>query len=211
MDEARWERLAPLSGIAFVVLFIVGAVVINNYDYLPPAGEIQAFYTDGSTRIGIGAYIGMIAAFFLLWFAGSLRSRLRIREGSTGRLSAVAFGGGVAAGAGIVVAYAIMLAASQRAGTDGGIGIETATGLFDVSGALLGAGVPIALAAMIGATAVVSLRTGFFAGWLTWSSIVFAVGLLTPFGYIFLGLAALWIVIVSTIMARSAAATFGSV
>ena len=40
MNKSRIERLAPLSGLVSVVLVILGAVIISNYDYLPPAEEV---------------------------------------------------------------------------------------------------------------------------------------------------------------------------
>ena len=97
MADSNWERFAPLTGVVFVVLLVAGVVVINNYDYLPPAGEIESFYEDNSTMISVGAFLALLSVFFFLWFLGSVRSTLRIAEGGTGRLSAVAFGGGVAA------------------------------------------------------------------------------------------------------------------
>lgn len=210
MGDGRWERLAPLSGAAFVVLFIVGMVVINNYDYLPPSNEIKAFYEDGSTRIAIGGYLAMLSAFFLLWFAGSVREALGAREGGSSRLGSVAFGGTVAAAAGTIVTGASLMAAAQRGGADGGIGADTATALFDLSGAVMGVGVPIALAALVGAAAVVSFRHGLFANWLSWTSAILAIGLLSPAGYIFIGFAALWILVVSFMLYRGMVPAAGS-
>jgi hypothetical protein len=46
-------------------------------------------------------------------------------------------------------------------------------------------------------TAVVSFRTGVLPRWLAWVSGVVALGLLTPISYIFLGVALIWLVVVS--------------
>jgi hypothetical protein len=210
MDTGRWARYAPLSGAAFVVLFIVGMLVVNNYDYLPPSDEIQAFYEDGATRVAIGGYLAMLSAFFLLWFAGSVRTSLRSREGEPGRLASIAFGGTVAAAAGTIVTGASLMAGGQRGGADGGIGVDTATALFDLSGAIMGVGVPIALAALVGAAAVVSFRHGMFANWLSWASAILAVGLVSPAGYIFIGFAALWILVVGVMLYRAPEAVAGA-
>lgn len=200
MNESRLERLAPLTGIAFVVLFLAGVLLINNYDYLPPGDEIKSFYEDDSTRIAVGAFLALLSVPFFLWFLGSIRSHTRAAEGGTGRLSAVAFGGGVAAGAGMIVGYGAVLAAAQRAGADGGIAEATATAFSDLSGVLIGNAVPMAFAVLIGATAVVSFRTGAFARWLTWASAVLAVGLLTPINWIFIAFALLWILVVAVLL-----------
>lgn len=203
MGGSKLERMAPLTGVVFVVLLIVGILVINNYDYLPSSSEITSFYEDNATSVSVGAFIALLSVFFFLWFVGSVRSTLRVAEGGTGRLSAVAFGGGVAVGAGMIVAYAATFAAAQRAGAAGGITEGGATALFDFSGSLMGTTVPVAFAVLIGAAAVVSFRTGVFAPWLAWASAIVALGLLTPVNYIFAGIALLWVLVVSIVLYAS--------
>ena len=82
MGDSKLSRIAPLSGIVFVVVLVVGVVVINDYGYLPAPEKIRSFFEGEHTRIGIGAYVASLSAFFLIWFAGSLRSALRRRRGS---------------------------------------------------------------------------------------------------------------------------------
>jgi len=202
LADSSWERFAPLTGVVFVVLLVAGVVVINNYDYLPPAGEIESFYEDNSTMISVGAFLTLLSVFFFLWFLGSVRSSLRVAERGTGRLSAVAFGGGVAAAAAMVVGYSATLAAAQRAGTTGGISADAATSLHDLAGVLVGNTAPVAFAVLVAAAALVALRTGVFPAWLAWVSVVLAVGLLTPLNYIFMGFALLWVLIVSILLFR---------
>lgn len=200
MDDSKLAGLAPLSGLVFVVLLVAGALVINNYDYLPPSEEIRAFYEDAATRVQVGAYVIMVSAFFLMWFAGSLRSSLRPAEGGAGRLSAVAFGGGMVAGALLLLAYAAMFTAASRAGAESGIAAETATALHDLQAVVTGQALPIALAVTVGASAVVSLRNRVFSSWLSWVSAILAVGLLSPLGWVFLVVALLWVAAVSVIL-----------
>ena len=201
----RWEQLAPLTGVVFVALLVAGTLLISSYDFLPPGDEIKSFYEDGTTTIRTGAYLILVSVAFFLWFLGSVRASLRIAEGATGRLSAVAFGGGIAAGVAMSVANAATIAAAQRGGADGGIAVETATGLFDLAGVLMGFAVPIGFAVLLGATAVVSFRTGVFARWLTWVTAVVAVALLIPeINSVLVGLAVLWVLVVSVVLYRSA-------
>jgi hypothetical protein len=197
MNKSRFERLAPLSGLVSVVLIIFGAVVISNYDYLPPAEKVADFLNGNPTRVSTGAYISSISAFFLIWFAGSVRSALIEREGGTGRLSTVAFGGGVAAAAAMGTSFTAVLSAGLRAGAPGGISPIGAVTMFDFWGQIMGQMFAISLAVLIGAAAVVSLRTALFPAWFGWASAVVAIGLLTPFAYIVLALAVVWLVVVS--------------
>lgn len=204
MNPTRLERIAPLTGVAFLVLLVIGTVLINNYEFLPPGDEIKAFYEDNSTSIRIGAWVVFLGAAALTWFAGSLRVALRKAEGGSGRLSAVSFGGGVAAAATMLVGMGATLTAAARGGSDAGIGVETATGLFDLSAVLIGSVAPIALAVMLGAAAVVSFRTGAFASWFTWVTAVVAIGLLLPeLSWIFTAPAALWVALAGYLIYRS--------
>ena len=185
MGNSRLERLAPLTGVVYVVLLLVGFIVMGRGpDWLGPADEIVDHYTDDSTRVWVGGYFGMLAVFFFLWFVGSLRSFLRPAEGGTGRLSAVAFGGGVAAGALYLASFTMSLTAAARADEPGGIGEQAATTLFDLGSVLFSVAVPIALAVVLAATAVVGFRTAVLPTWLAWVTAVIAVGLLTPVAWI---------------------------
>lgn len=197
MARTRTERIAPLSGVAFFVLVVAAGLLVNNYTDLAPAEELQAFFTDGATRIRVAGYLGVLSAVFLIWFAGSVRHSLRPAEGDTGRLSAVAFGGG-AVGAGLVaVAFSILAAEAGRSGRYGGIGPDAATLTYDLYGSILGVALPLTLAALIGAAAVVAFRTRTWPTWLAWTSAIVAVGSISPVSYIFIGIDVLWILIVS--------------
>ena len=186
MGDSRLERLAPLTGVVFVVLLLVGVgfTTFSGPEYPAPADEILDHYTDNSARVWVGSYLGMLAVFFFLWFVGSLRSFLRPAEGGTGRLSAVAFGGGVAAGALYLASFTMSLTAAFRADEPGGIGEQAATTLFDLGGSLFVAAVPMALAVVLAATAFVGFRTAVLPAWLVWVTAVIAVGLVTPIAWI---------------------------
>ncbi len=197
MEKSFLERLAPLTGLVSVVLIIIGAVVISNYDYLPPAEEVADYLNGNPTRVSTGAYIASISAFFLIWFAGSVRSALIEREGGIGRLSTVAFGGGVAAAVAMGTSFTAILSAGLRAGAPGGITPIGAVTMFDFWGQVMGQMFAISLAVLIGAAAVVSLRTSMFPAWFGWASALVAFGLLTPFAYFVLAFAVVWLSLVS--------------
>ncbi len=79
MNESRFERFAPLTGIIAVVLFSIGAALLNIYEYLPTADKLAKILSDNAANVFAGGYIGTISAFFLIWFAGSVFSALRER------------------------------------------------------------------------------------------------------------------------------------
>ncbi len=189
----RWARFAPLTGVVFVALMLVGTVVINEWTYLPAAGDIQELLQDDWVRVYVGAYAAMVGSFFLAWFAGSVRVRLQEAEGPPGRLAAVAFGGGLAAAVCLAIGYGSLIAAAARAGDDAGIAGETAVALYDLSGAIVGNVSPVLFAVLIGAVAVVGLRTGIFAGWINWVSLALAVVLFSPWGWAVLVVVLAWV------------------
>ncbi|HEX9847545.1 MAG TPA: hypothetical protein VGB33_03920 [Acidimicrobiia bacterium] len=196
MAGTRTERIAPLSGVVFVVLVAVAGLLVNKGD-LPPAEELHTFFTEEATRIQVAGYLGVLSAVFLIWFAGSVRHSLRPAEGDTGRLSAVAFGGGAVGGGLVALVFSILAAGGNRGGADGGIGIDAATLTYDLYASVLGVALPVTLAALIGAASVVAFRTRTWPTWLAWISGILAVGSITPVSYIFSGLDVLWILTVS--------------
>ncbi len=134
---------------------------------------------------------------FLLWFVGNLWKALRDTEPGTGRLSAVALGGGVVAAGLIFVGSAAKGAAAARASEGGGISPDAAAVLYDLNGVVIGVGASMAFAVMIGAASVMWIRAGSFPRWFAWASAVLAVGLVTPFNYAVLALVGPWVVVVS--------------
>jgi hypothetical protein len=197
MNESRFERLAPLTGLVAIILLLVGTVLIGLYDYLPPADEIADYLSANPGRIATGSYLGGISAFFLIWFAGSFRAALREHESGNGWVSEVAFGGGVAGGVIAILLFTSIGSTALRAGAEGGITPIGAITLYDLWSQLGGLAYPITMAVFIGATAVVSLRTSMFPSWFGWVSALIALGLLTPVSYIVISLAMIWVFVVS--------------
>jgi hypothetical protein len=205
----RTTRFAPLTGLGAVVLLLVAAALVGSYEYVPAAETIQGHYTDNATRILFGSFVGVAAAFLLVWFSGSVRVALRAAEGGDGRLSAVAFGGGVVAAVSLAVAHGAVQAAAARAGSDSGITPDAAATLNDLSGTMYTAGMAMGLSVMIAAFAIVTLRSRFMPKWTAWVGIVIALGGLT-IAFIFLIPQVLWVVAVSVALYRREAAASGS-
>jgi hypothetical protein len=197
MNEARLERLAPLSGVVSVGLLVVGILLFNYYTFLPSGDDLADFLNSNASLVSTGGYIGSLAAFFLIWFVGSLRSRLVQYEKGKGFLPTVAFSGGIAAGVVLGISFIGIFAAGLRASGPGGITSIGAVSMYDFWTQLTGQLFAIFMAAIISATAVVSLRSGLFPAWFGWASIIVSVGLLSPFAYAMLAFAIIWLLVVS--------------
>jgi len=65
MNESRLDRLSTLTGAVSVGLIIIGVLVFNYYEFLPPAEKIAEFLNGNASRVSTGGYISSIAAFFL--------------------------------------------------------------------------------------------------------------------------------------------------
>lgn len=204
MNGSRLERLAPLTGVLAVALVLVGAGLFGVYDYLPSAESLADYFNDNSNRVYWAGYIGLIATFPMLWFAGSLYSAFRDQEGGSGRLSMVSFGAGLATALAIAAGFTAMLASGARAGAEGGITSVEAVTLYDYYGQILGGVVAVTLAVLIAATGVLAIRKALFPNWFGWLSLLIALLLLTPIAYIVLAAAMLWLVVVSIWLYRRA-------
>jgi hypothetical protein len=90
--DPRWERLGAATGILFVFLSVL-ALSIGGQPGAAP--DVVQYFVDNRGRLLVQSFLAGVASIFFLWFLGSVRSYLRAAEGGTGRLSAVAFAGGI--------------------------------------------------------------------------------------------------------------------
>src|SRR4029453_4204821 len=102
------DRWAPLGGIIFVVLMVVGTTFVADVpDPDAPQQQLASYLADSGnhTRNIVGAYLWVVGALAFLWFVTGLRSVLRGAEGGTGALSNLVFcAGGAFAAVGMVSA-----------------------------------------------------------------------------------------------------------
>ncbi len=194
---SRWEKWAPLSGIGFVVFLIGSTVLFNFYEYLPDPETIRSHLADNSGTIQIAAALGLVAAFLLGWFAGSVRAAIRRSEGGDGRLSAVAFGGGIVAAAVMAAGYSVMAVSAVRAAADTGISGELAAYSYDLYGILVSSAAAVGFALLIGAFTVVVVRAKLMAAWTGWVGGIITIALLTPVAYAAMLAVILWVIAVS--------------
>lgn len=196
------ERLAPLDGIAAVILWIAGVVVLQGPAHQPPsdASGVRAlhFFQDHTGTILVGTTLYALGTLFFLWFLGLIRAQLGPAEGGERRLSSIAYA------AGIAMAICLLLTpAAHAAGAMNNLGLSP-----DAAQVYLGINTGFYWAAGLAGTvfllafALVSLATGVFPAWLAWVSIVLAVWfLIFPIAWIGLVYAfPLWLIAVSVLL-----------
>ncbi len=206
----RWEALAPLTGIAavllFVAAFIVHDVIGDTPDADAPASAFARYYEEHDGNIWLSSILISLAVFFLFWFIGVLRAVLSAAEGGVGRLAATAHSGGVAmavlilASFGTQVSGAILV--SER---DAGLAPDSAVAYWFIGDGLFVAAF-YGAAVLVAATGVAALRTGALPRWLGWASLVIALVLLVPWinWAAFIFLLPLWIIAVSVLLWQAA-------
>jgi len=193
MNKFRLHQLAPLTGILAVVLLIVSLTAIGMNDYLPSIDSIVAFLENNSAQASTYLYLGLLASFLMVWFAGTMSSAIAFGEGDTKRLARISFGGGLATGIVMAVTFAMTSAAIDRAGSAGGISREGATTLYDMRSSLVGGALPVTLALFTGAAGAAIMHSGSFPAWFGWLGVLAALFSLSPVGYLGQILPMIWL------------------
>jgi hypothetical protein len=156
MNDRRYARFGAATGIAWVILIVLGALVV-----IPPPPEVNdapdawaRYFVDHRGAIQFGNALIATGVFFYVWFLGSLRSHLRAFEGGGGPLSSVAFGAGIASTGFVFIAVTAAFTAALRPDE---ISPELVRTLNDV-GVVAGGSSAGAFAALLLATGLVALR-----------------------------------------------------
>ena len=201
MRDRSW--IAALTGIAFVVLLIVGGAIQGEPPDPAdePVQEVIDFYTDEG-KIWVGVLLQGLAASALVFFGGYMRKVLRAAEGEGHMLSAVAFGGAVILGTGLALDATISVALVESAEEIEPAAVQALAALWHNDFVVFALGG----FTFILATGISVLRHGALPKWLGWVAIVLAIAAMTPAGFFaFLGIG-LWIAIVSVMLALRARA-----
>ena len=176
MTFRMWERWGPSAGVLAVVCWIVTFIVgTNGPDTNSSDAKISAYYTSHSHQIRdiVGFFIFLAGILFLLGFLAALRSRLVVAEGTPGRLTALAFGSGVASAILFVIAFAMFTAAAFTANDTGKFRLDPNTfRLVNDLGYVVWVGAVIVAALLVWATSAIALRSGLLPKWFAWLGVL---------------------------------------
>jgi hypothetical protein len=177
----RWKlRSGGISGILLVVLLIPG-IFIRRPDAPDPSlstQEVHIYFNDWRDALLGGNGVSFIfAAFFFLWFLGTLRSALRSAEGAEEAwLSSIASSGGLMfitlelAGAAAEIVYPATLARFTNFEPDAQLAFLS----LQLSGWLYSFAW-VGFSVLIAASSVLAVGRGILPRWLAWAGLVFAV------------------------------------
>jgi hypothetical protein len=195
-----WSRWAPLTGIVSAVLGVAGAVIeiVTNPPGSDASGkEVIAFYAAQGGTQQLAAALLALGFVFFVFFAGSLRSYLRLKPGLEA-LSTVALAGAVVETAGQTMGAGYVWTLAQGAGHLESSAAQALNALSNNAVATNTAGMIV-----FGiAAGLAILRGGGLPRWLGWVAIAMAVVVVTPAeGLSFLALV-VWMLIVSVLIWR---------
>jgi hypothetical protein len=195
----RWKRLAPLTGVALVVLLVAGGGLMGTEPRSNAgAAKVIAFYHSHRSRVELSAYLTGLSVFFGLFFYGLLRDHLgRAADGA--RLAATGFAGAVTFAIAGVLSAGTQLALADVPGQLGPGAAQALNVLEnDLSLFALGAGIAVLLMAF----GLAILRGAQLPMWLGWMAIAFAIVALLPVRFFSLPLIGIWTLVASVILYR---------
>jgi len=203
MDRDR-SWLAPLTGLAFVVLAVVAFAVSGE----PPdatedsAREIVNFYGDNKDAQFLGAILAAIAGTLFVFFGGYLRRVLSDAEGAGGFLAAVAFAGTIIFAAGLAIDGTITLTLAETADDIDPTAVQALGALYNYDFLPFAMGNQVFMLA----TGISVVRHGALPKWIGWIAILLGVLAVTPIGFFaFIGTGIL-VAIISVMLAMRARA-----
>jgi hypothetical protein len=200
----KTQRLAPLSGIAFVVLIIAGFFFISGStpDLKDSATKIVDYYSTHKNREQAAAVAVGASVVFLAIFVACLYTRLK--EADSGNLwPTLALIGGVATVAGFFGIIGVHVALIDGADKHIDPSAMVALNAID-SDNFFAFSLPLGIL-LLGAAGA-TLKAGAFPRWLGWAALVIGIVIFTPAGFAGVALGVLWIIVVSILMSRAATA-----
>jgi hypothetical protein len=213
VDDSRWERYGALGGIVFVA-FVVASIIVNggNATASDSASKILKYFQDHQDGIKVGAFLSVLASVPIIWWAGSLWTRLHRCGDRYHRLALIAVLGLLIGGVGNLTQTAVNAGVALELNSVGPAG----TKFFFIMSQAFGAGGLVGIAVLVAAASVATFRFGAFPRWVGWlgflDALVFLVGAYTiattsdainTFAFVGFILWAIWLVATSIVMYRA--------
>jgi hypothetical protein len=204
--KQHWDRWAPLTGLLSVACSLVGIIfALNQPQDKDSNAKIAAYFADHTHRVHgiVGFFVFLAGLLLLLTFLTTLRERLLAAEGQPGRLSALAFGGGIASlplwAISMLLAYSTSFAANESSAFR--LDPNTFRVLADTAYFAWVAAVVVS-SVVVWATSAVALQTSVLPRW--YGRLGILAGVVQLFGFFFFPFFVwwLWVVLTSILLVR---------
>lgn len=201
-----WERWAPLTGMIAVACSLVGVMLVLNQPQTKDSNaKITAYFADHSHRVqgAVGFFVFLAGILFLLAFFGTLRERLLTAEGQPGKLTALAFGAGIASLPLWGISMLLASVVSLTAGESSSFTLDPDTfRLLSVASYFTWVAALFVSSVLVWTTSAVVLKTRVLPRWYAVAGIV--AGVVQLFGLLFFPFFVwwLWIAVTSLLLVR---------
>jgi succinate dehydrogenase/fumarate reductase cytochrome b subunit len=177
-----WQRLLALSGVVFAILFLIGWFASGGDapDYGASDQDWTNWADDNQWKSRIAAFAMLLAGFFFLHFAATMRSVLGAAETTSrgsAQLARVAFAGAVTGMAGMAMAI-VTIAGATSEGADVEPVVSQAVATASAGPFLVAA---MGFAAFLVPAGLLTLRSGVFSRWVGIVALVGGVAFLVAF------------------------------
>ncbi len=200
--QQQGRGLAPLTGLAFVVLVIVGfAVGGEPPDLDEPAQELVDFYSEDKDLRFLGASLAAVGATLFVFFGGYLKTVLQDAERpAPGPLPTIMFAGVLIFATGVAIDSTITFALAETATDIDPAAVQALAALFQNDFIPLAVGLQIFLLAL----GFSILRHRALPKWIGWIAILFGLIAVTPIGFVAFFAAGLLTIVMSILLAMRA-------
>lgn len=192
----RWTRLAPLTGIMFVVLLVAGPIVLtaNTPGSDASGASVIKFYKDNRHEQQVANLLGALGVIFFIFFAGTLR--VHFRSAGQDGLGAVSFGGGILIGVGGTIFSAFGFALADVPDKLNEAAAQALNVLNNDFFFPFAAGVAVFMLA----NAVAIIRGRSLPLWLGWVAVPIGLAAATPAGFFAFFAVPAWVLAVSIVL-----------
>ncbi len=211
--RGTWARWEPLSGIAFVILFVVGFLMNNPPGDDASDAEWHNYFADRGNRITttISAFLLVFAGLALLTFLTTVWSTIRRRRALPDTPNPLPV---VAAGA---AGLSLALGGILQAGVSGAMifgslrepGADVLRLVGDLSFPFIAVAGMFAASLSLAALTVQGFAAGFFGRKLLIFGLVIAVGLLGSVFFFPMLLLVIWVIVITIVLMRGGTALTG--
>jgi hypothetical protein len=184
-----WARRAPLTGVVAAVLFLLSVIIggVSPPSVDASASEVANYWDDGAQIVS--GILGALGTLFLVFFASTLRSRMRAAES----LSNLVLVGGAFFALGLAIFGGIAFTLTDLAGSDKQIDPGALQALNALNEDMFVPSV-IGLSVFYLSTGLAVLATGALPRWFGWVSVALGViAILGPGGLVALFLGIPWL------------------
>lgn len=201
-----WDRWAPLTGPLSVACSLVGVMLaLNQPQDKDSNAKIVAYFANHSHRVQgvVGFFVFLAGILLLLGFLAALRERLLAAEGQPGRLSALAFGAGIASLPLWAVSMLLANAASFAANESSTFRLDpNIFRLLADTAYFAWVAAVVVSSVVVWATSAVALRTGLLPRW--YARLGILAGVVQLFGFFFFPFFVwwLWIIVTAILLVR---------